>query len=537
MPHIPFAAPRSLLIAAAAALAIVSEAHAQPSGRVAYLIDYATRTLDLVDLEHDTVALGLEPVGDVPNQIRVRDRTAYVVNSSPEELQIIDLAGPTTTGTVALGAGTNPWAVALAGDRAYVSLWGGDQVAVVDLVALSVIDVIEVGVSPEGLCLAGDELYVANSGFVQFGVYDPGTVSVIDTATQLVTHTIPVGMNPQWCAVDGEGEVHVVCSDLFGTDNGRVFVLDPAAHAPLDSLRVGGFPGPIAISGGGIGWMVEYGAGLLSIDTVSHTVLHDIDDPVSAGGIGALGLGLDAIGRVHVALSADQLLTVLAPEGTLESSYAVGPGPLDVAIFEDEVVPVVLTGFSAVRQQAAVELTWTIAGNDLVGCHVARRASEDEGGEFVSLTSRPIESDGGRYTFVDLNAGPGALVYRLTGVGARDDAVPLGLFPVAADGLPGAAPASRLAIAARPNPAAAAAGDEILIELAIPGREMAVEVVVFDALGRAIRLLHRGPLTASTARLRWDGRDSSGRPAPPGAYFVRVIGEREARSAKLILLH
>jgi YVTN family beta-propeller protein len=505
---------------------------------VAYLLDFATHTLDLVDLEHDTVALGLEPVGDVPNQIKVRERIAYVVNSAPEGLQIIDLTGPTTVGVVDLGPGTNPWAVQLAGNRAYVSLWGSDQVAVVDLTHLTVLRTIDVGVSPEGMCLAGNELYVANSGFVEFGVYDPGTVTVIDITTDQVVATIPVGLNAQWCAVDGEGEVHVVCSDRFGTNNGRVFVLDPVAHAPIDSLRVGGFPGPIAISPDGIGWMVEYGAGLLAIDTVQHTVLHDVDDPVSAGGLGALGLAVDRSGRVHVALSADGLLTVVLPDETIARSYAVGAGPLDVALYEAEPVPVAVTEFAAARDArdlARVELVWRLAGDDVAGCHVERRAQDGSDRDFLRLTDRPLEGEGRRYRFVDPDAGPGALVYRVIGVGLNGMSETLGRFPVgpAAPAPPPSLPA--LAIAARPNPATLPVG-EVVVEVAAAKAQAAAEVIVFSITGRPLCRLHRGALAAGATRWLWDGRDERGQPAPAGVYVVRLVTGEGALSAKVTLI-
>jgi len=331
-PHFPLTAV--LVAAAALQIAVAPVVHAQPSGRVAYLVDFASNTLDLVDLEHGTSSLGLLPVGIVPNQIEVRGNRAFVVNSFPENLQIIDLSGPTTTATVTLNPGSNPWAVEIADHKAYVTLWGSNEVAVIDLVSNTVTDVLDVGIAPEGMCLAGTELYVANSGFIGPGQHAAGSVTVINTATDQVTCKIPVGLNAQWCAVNGQGEVAVVCSDLFAANNGRVFIIDPTTHTATDSLRVGGFPGPIAINSSGIGWMVEYGAGLLAVDTIQHTVLHDAEHSVDAGGLGAIGLGLDAADRIHVALSADGLLTVVGPDGQLEDAFTVGPAPADVALYE-----------------------------------------------------------------------------------------------------------------------------------------------------------------------------------------------------------
>ena len=74
--------------------------------------------------------------------------------------------------------------------RAYVSLSGGNEIAVVDLAAASVIERIATGAYPHGLRLSPDEseLYVAN--------VEDGSVSVIDTVSREVTNRINVGPNP-----------------------------------------------------------------------------------------------------------------------------------------------------------------------------------------------------------------------------------------------------------------------------------------------------------------------------------------------------
>ncbi len=72
--------------------------------------------------------------------------------------------------------------------------------------------------------------------------------------------------------------------------------------------------------------------------------------------------------------------------------------------------------------------------------------------------------------------------------------------------------------AVRPNPFVASAA--IDFALARPG---AVELAVYDVLGRRVRRLAAGQRMAAGAQsIAWDGRDDAGRPAWPGAYFVRL---------------
>jgi YVTN family beta-propeller protein len=520
-----------LVVVLALILTDANPATAQFPNRGAYLIDFATQTCDLVDLDTGTPHLGLVPVGTVPNQIEIDGTRAYVVNSFPETLQVIDLAGPTTVADVDLGAGTNPWAVAIVGAKAYVALWAANQVAVVDLTTMTVKHTIPVGISPEGLSQSGQELYVANSGFLGPGMYAPGTVSVIDLTTDLVVATVPVGLNAQWCATDGEGEVHVVCSDLFASNNGRVFVIDPASHTATDSLWVGGFPGPIAIGDNGIGWITEFGAGLLSIDTTTNTVRNDVTNPVSAGGLGALGLELDHADRIYVAVSADGLLTVLDSDGTLIDAYPVGPGPLEVAIFENLATPVALHELTAERHGFAIELAWSLEGDEVLGCDVERTIA---GGGAALANAAPITSEDGRFTFTDDEAGPTAVSYRIvahTRDGGRET---LGTIAVeaAADAALGA-PAVRLLAA--PNPSAGPVRFALQTAEGEATSTDGAEILVFDVRGRLVRTLasRNGD---TRAPIEWDGKDAAGRPVPSGVYTAQLRGGGRHAAPKITIL-
>lgn len=61
-------------------------------------------------------------------------------------------------------------------------------------------------------------------------------------------------------------------------------------------------------------------------------------------------------------------------------------------------------------------------------------------------------------------------------------------------------------------------------------------VVVYDAAGRLVRTLYRGPLAAGTIALRWDGRDDNGARASSGVYFARVTAGTSVEHGKMLLL-
>jgi hypothetical protein len=59
---------------------------------------------------------------------------------------------------------------------------------------------------------------------------------------------------------------------------------------------------------------------------------------------------------------------------------------------------------------------------------------------------------------------------------------------------------------------------------------------VFDISGRLVRTLLDGYLTAGPRRVVWDGRDTSGRPASSGAYYLRLETAEGVSSRKIMLL-
>lgn len=62
-------------------------------------------------------------------------------------------------------------------------------------------------------------------------------------------------------------------------------------------------------------------------------------------------------------------------------------------------------------------------------------------------------------------------------------------------------------------------------------RAMEVQLAIYDALGREVRVLERWMRPAGEHALAWDLRDGAGRPVGAGIYFVRLEAERR------VLLH
>jgi hypothetical protein len=84
---------------------------------------------------------------------------------------------------------------------------------------------------------------------------------------------------------------------------------------------------------------------------------------------------------------------------------------------------------------------------------------------------------------------------------------------------PSGGPDTRVALANQPNPASGAT--DIKFSLAADER---IELSIYDLSGRAVRSLAKGTFSAGQNSVHWDGLDSSGRPAAPGIYMVRLKG-------------
>jgi len=227
--------------------------------------------------------------------------TLYVCLSRNNALGVMDMA----TGSLKaqIPAGVAPYGVVLAGQRAYVTNWGGRHptadepqadssgtpvlvdrvtgvaasgtVSVVDLAAGKEIASIAVGLHPCGLALSRDtsRLFVANA--------NSDTVSVIDTASNQVVETIdvtpaeglPFGSAPNALALSPDGGTLYVANG--GNNAVAVVRLGTAANGPGPSAqsRVEGFiptgwyPGSVAVNADGKLLLVANVKGVGSLTT------------------------------------------------------------------------------------------------------------------------------------------------------------------------------------------------------------------------------------------------------------------------------
>ena len=191
--------------------------------------------------------------------------------------------------------------------RAYVSLAGGDEIAVVDLEQAEVIGRIATGDYPHGLRLSPDEseLYVAN--------VEDGSVSIIDTQALTEVARIPVGAAPVQVGFTPSGdEVYVSLRD-----ENRVAVIDTSSREVTSRIDVG--PNPIqmfATPDGAYVYVANQGTDAEPNDTVSviDTGTGEVVKTITTGG-GAHGVSASADGSyVFVTNIADDTVSIIDVE-------------------------------------------------------------------------------------------------------------------------------------------------------------------------------------------------------------------------------
>ena len=118
----------------------------------------------------------------------------------------------------------------------YITNDGSGNVSVIDTATNTVTATIAVGVNPFGLAVTpdGSTVYVANAGF------GANTVSAIATATNRVTTAIPVGSEPGGVAVTPDGSKVYVANFL----SNNVSVIATATNTVTAAITVGS--GPVA---------------------------------------------------------------------------------------------------------------------------------------------------------------------------------------------------------------------------------------------------------------------------------------------------
>jgi hypothetical protein len=192
-------------------------------GPYAYMLDYGTNRLEVIDvsnpaagafsLTENTSPISLPLLGGTdtdagPSSIALQDHYAYVVNAVSGTVNVIDLADPAhpaVTGRVSLGAsgssGTSYSSIAVEGPYAYVADVNANALRVIDVsnpTSPSVVASVAAGQGPSAVAIHDHRAFVTNKASNTLQVFDIGSPTA---PTSL--GTVATGPGPGAMAISG----------------------------------------------------------------------------------------------------------------------------------------------------------------------------------------------------------------------------------------------------------------------------------------------------------------------------------------------
>jgi DNA-binding beta-propeller fold protein YncE len=301
-----------------------------------FAVNSLGETLSRILIEEGEVAADAFALGEAPQGIAVLPggREALVVSSRSNRVDLVDLDALAVRRSIDIGPGSNPYGVAVAATgAAYVSCFLSDEVVRLDVTGGTVAKRIPVGRGPEGVLYVEDEgdVYVALTGYTNIGVYGEGAVEVIGSGADTVRARLVVGKNPQSVTRAPDGTVHVACTGNYGVEAGRVFVIDPAVPAVVDSIPIGGSPVAVLMLAGDLGLTAGYEGGLKRYDPAARIAEEMV---ALAGDTWFTSLVYDAADSLlYVSDFDDSMVHVVDPWADVHvRSFRVGHGPVALAI-------------------------------------------------------------------------------------------------------------------------------------------------------------------------------------------------------------
>jgi hypothetical protein len=270
--------------------------------------------------------------------------------------------------------------------------------------------------------------------------------------------------------------------------------------------------------------LAEYGGELIAAGNFVRADGQFVNYLASWDGTGwtPLGEGADDWARTLVVL--DRHLYVGG-----DFSVAGGLPSPGIARWDGRAVPVLLSAFSARREEGRALLRWELAGDGPHAIfHVHRRDAATSGATLERITPRPLLG-AAHMEFTDPSAPLSRTEYFLEQVdgGASRWHGPA----VLESDLAGAWDAGELALLpGTPNPFDA----QTSIRFGLP-RGGDVLLTVHDTRGRTVATLVDGALSAGAHAVIWDGRDRAGAPAAQGVYLARLRFSGRELTRKLVL--
>jgi len=253
-------------------------------------------------------------------QAAVSSDRAFVTNFGSDTLAVIDTVGNRVLTSIPVGSGPRGVAVHTSAGRAYVANSNSNTVSVIDIAGNTPVATVNVGSGPWGVAVnpAANRVYVANSL--------SGTLSVIDTTGNTVVATVVVGSAPRGVAVNEASNLVYVTNLAANT----VSVVNSLNNTLAGVINVGLAPLDVAVnSGANQIYVANSFSGILSVINGANNAVTPL--PV---GSNAQGVAVHpAANRAYLTLGATGSLVVIdTANNSVVTTIPVESDPRGVAV-------------------------------------------------------------------------------------------------------------------------------------------------------------------------------------------------------------
>jgi hypothetical protein len=374
------------------------------SGSYAYVVDSTSEDLRVINISDPTspTLTGSVGLGELPRSVFVSGRYAYVVDEDANDLKVIDVSNPSSpviTGT--LGIGTAARSVYVSGHYAYVADPISDDLRVIDVSNPSIpalAGLLDLGgsSSPQSVYVSGRYAYLADTGDNALKVID-----ISDPSSPVLTGSLGIGELPNSLNVSGR---YAYVVDLISDDFRVIDISDPTNPVQTALLNVGTSLRSVDVSG-------RY-AYVVDSDSDDLKII-DISDPFAPTVIDSVGLGsfpslVSVSGRYAYVLDAgiDELSVIDISGGEVTSliAHSLEAGNLQVrndiiAQGQLQVTSGITAGTGGIYSAGNIATSGTVKAEKFIG----------DGSMLTGVTGTSAQTLSGSGSEVTLSDGGGTL--------------------------------------------------------------------------------------------------------------------------------
>jgi len=268
----------------------------QSNGNVSFY-NHSTREVfaDIIKTENSGVALNAL----IQNAVDADGKT-FIVTNSPDQLVILNGTTFKSEGVVSTGL-ANPFDVAVANGKAYVTEWGANYWPTYSNASIRIINAATRQAT--SFIAVGKEIssIVAHNGKVYAAITGDNKIWVINPTTDVVEAQITVANSPSNMVIDANGKMWVLCS------SGNLVRLNLATNtveATVTGVSISGYSEKITINDtrDKLYWLGSSAAGFTGVGIFQMTIANTIA-PTSPLVIGSTfyGIGFSSVGNEIVA--------------------------------------------------------------------------------------------------------------------------------------------------------------------------------------------------------------------------------------------